>query len=287
MEPSNNDSQMDQLKSRVDQIFRPLSNEVRLKLLFLMSEGPISYTDILAMTGLESGSFYWHIKKMDGLFTQTPDKKYVLNETGMRVIELIQGKTETSETPSPPIFILKLLPTVSRINTAPTWFILQQSILLYFLVAGLYNATQLVQVGLLVDFSTGSTSMEVILSIFQWVLLIDAWQLILIVIYFRLRKDPRQPPPKTLISLFIRNFIFISPLFLPGMVIGLALLLIEGNDFVSSEIFQGILVVVSNAFFIFFNVLALIDSLDIEFRDALILSFVSIYPIAVFSALML
>ncbi|RMG30132.1 MAG: ArsR family transcriptional regulator [Methanobacteriota archaeon] len=275
---------LEELKSRVEQIFKPLSNIVRLKILFILAEGPVSYTEILAMTGLESGSFYWHIRKMEGLYSQTPDKKYLLNETGQRVLSLILGESENLPQENLPAFLQRAMPTISKVNSAPAWFILQQSVIIYLLLASLYNAVGMAQYGLLIDFSSAG---QPSLSIVQWLFLIDLWMVTAIWILFRLREGARHPPKKVFLSVLVRGPLLILPLFLPGIVIGSILLLGGADSLVSSPFFQGILILISNIIFIFFETLYLMDDFNVDFRDAWITSFGMVYLLAIVSLLIL
>ncbi len=289
MEPSEAEpeSKIEVLKSRVDQIFKPLSNAVRLKILFILAEGPVSYTDILSMTGLESGSFYWHIRKMEGLYTQTVDKKYMLTPTGKKVLSLILGEPEQESVVNVPPPLQSALSTISRITAAPTWFILQQSILVYLLLAGLYNAAQMVQVGLLVDFTSSNTLSQPALSILFWVLMFDIWMTVIVWAHFRIRRDFRRPPRTLLLTVFSQNPVFILPFFLPGIVIGLILILAGPASFLSSIYFQGGLVLFSNLIYVIFETLYLMEVFDIEIRDAMLTAFVMVYPMAIISFLLL
>ena len=72
------------INKKIETLLKPLSNPVRQNILILLSQGPITYTEIYNQLKLESGSFYWHIKKMEALVNQTEDKKYYLSDFGKK-----------------------------------------------------------------------------------------------------------------------------------------------------------------------------------------------------------
>ncbi len=81
--------QSELIDSRIESVVKPLNNKVRLRILMLLAEAPLSYSEILEELQIESGSFYWHVKKMPGLIQQHADKKYSLTALGYRAYDLL------------------------------------------------------------------------------------------------------------------------------------------------------------------------------------------------------
>ena len=90
--------------SKIEEILSPLSNPMRVTILKIIGQNePITYSKILEQTGLESGSFYWHVSKMPQLIQQDEQKQYRLTPKGRAAYQLIvdQSAFETSQEEGP------------------------------------------------------------------------------------------------------------------------------------------------------------------------------------------
>ncbi len=277
----------DLLKTRVEEIFKPLSNTNRLKLFFLIADGPISYSEILEETGMESGSFYWHIKKMKGLIQQTFDKKYILSDLGQKALLILKDEDETIEVEEKPVVPMFLSKAMHRINQAPLWFVIQQVIILYLLLSSLYSSTQMIQFGTLVDFRTKVDFWDSFLSIIIWASSMNLMIFFVSMAYRKVKGTLDFPPKSTIVSAFLRNYVFLSPLFIPGIIFGLVLLIENSPDVVSIPIFQGVLAFLSSTMLAIFQVSFLMEQFDFEFTDSILITFLSLYPLILISSLFL
>ena len=77
----------------VDYILQAISNEVRRRILiYIARDGPISYTKLMKKVGIEdSGTFGFHIRKMQRLLRKDDVGEYVLSDLGRRAIEILRN----------------------------------------------------------------------------------------------------------------------------------------------------------------------------------------------------
>jgi hypothetical protein len=74
----------------LDELFAALDNELRRRLLVFMGEyGPVSFTTLLKYSGVETSKLSFHLGKMKPLFTQDEKKRYMLNEEGLRALDVV------------------------------------------------------------------------------------------------------------------------------------------------------------------------------------------------------
>ena len=79
-------------KEDVDYILQAIGNELRRKiLLYVAREGPISYTKLMKMVGVDdSGTFGFHLRKMQRLLKKDDMGEYVLSDLGVRAIKFLE-----------------------------------------------------------------------------------------------------------------------------------------------------------------------------------------------------
>ncbi len=108
--------------SKIEEILSPLSNPMRVTILKIIGQNePITYSKILEQTGLESGSFYWHVSKMPQLIQQDEQKQYRLTPKGRAAYQLIidQSAFEASQEDRPYQSLFNILGKV-LFNISPT-----------------------------------------------------------------------------------------------------------------------------------------------------------------------
>ncbi len=119
--------------SKIEEILSPLSNPMRVTILKIIGQNePITYSKILEQTGLESGSFYWHVSKMPQLIQQDEQKKYRLTAKGRAAYQLIvdQSALEPPHEEGPYQALFNILGKL-LFNISPVRGIIEISLLLF------------------------------------------------------------------------------------------------------------------------------------------------------------
>lgn len=77
-------------------IFQALAHETRRKIVELLAkEGPLNFTEIMNRVGIsETGTFGFHIKRMEDLLEKTDDGKYKLSDLGLVAYNIIKYAKE-------------------------------------------------------------------------------------------------------------------------------------------------------------------------------------------------
>jgi len=77
-------------------IFQALAHETRRKIVELLAEeGPLNFTEIMSRLGIsETGTFGFHIKRMEDLLEKTDDGKYKLSDLGLVAYNIIKYARE-------------------------------------------------------------------------------------------------------------------------------------------------------------------------------------------------
>lgn len=77
-------------------IFQALAHETRRKIVELLAEeGPLNFTEIMNRLGIsETGTFGFHIKRMEDLLEKTDDGKYKLSDLGLVAYNIIKYAKE-------------------------------------------------------------------------------------------------------------------------------------------------------------------------------------------------
>ena len=77
-------------------ILSALKHPLRRKILRMLSDKPLSFSEILESLSIDSGHLNYHIKSMGDIITRTDDGKYALSSVGLAAIELV-GKVEEQD----------------------------------------------------------------------------------------------------------------------------------------------------------------------------------------------
>lgn len=77
-------------------ILSALKHPLRRKILRILSDKPLSFSEILESVSIDSGHLNYHIKNMGDIVTRTDDGKYALSSVGWAAIELV-GKVEEQD----------------------------------------------------------------------------------------------------------------------------------------------------------------------------------------------
>ena len=79
------------MEDDINYILQAIGNETRRKiLLYVAKEGPISYTKLMKRVGVEdSGTFGFHLRKMQRLLKKDDMGEYVLSDLGRKAIEIL------------------------------------------------------------------------------------------------------------------------------------------------------------------------------------------------------
>ncbi len=77
-------------------ILSALKHPLRRKILRLLYDKPLSFSEILESLSIDSGHLNYHIKSMGDIITHTDEGKYKLSSVGLAAIELV-GKVEEQD----------------------------------------------------------------------------------------------------------------------------------------------------------------------------------------------
>ncbi len=77
-------------------ILSALKHPLRRKILRMLSDKPLSFSEILEAVSIDSGHLNYHIKNMGDIVIRTEDGKYALSSVGYAAIELV-GKVEEQD----------------------------------------------------------------------------------------------------------------------------------------------------------------------------------------------
>ncbi len=103
---------MSSKKDAYSSIFLALKHPVRRRILMMLRDSPLAYTEILNKLKVETGFLNYHLEKLDQLIKKDKDGKYSLSELGEAALALIK-RIEPSSKRSPALaafFKLKLKP---------------------------------------------------------------------------------------------------------------------------------------------------------------------------------
>ena len=88
---SGDDGSYDRSKA---ELFEALGHPLRIKLLQAMKDGPATFSELKKRTGIESsGHLTFHLERLDGLITTTPEGNYTLTDHGREALRVV-GATE-------------------------------------------------------------------------------------------------------------------------------------------------------------------------------------------------
>lgn len=91
-------------------IIKALNHDFRKKILERVSAGKVTYTELLQLTGVESGYLAYHLKSMSDLLNKEEDG-YTLSTLGVEAYTVLHGHIETPRSPIslPRITVIALL----------------------------------------------------------------------------------------------------------------------------------------------------------------------------------
>ena len=75
-------------------ILSVLKHPLRRKILRMLSDKPLNFSEILEALSIDSGHLNYHIKSMGDIITRTEDGKYALSSVGLAAIELVSKVEE-------------------------------------------------------------------------------------------------------------------------------------------------------------------------------------------------
>ncbi len=82
----------------VNIIYSILGNPHRRKIIMYLGErGKASFTDLKKFLGVSVGTLYYNLDNLKSLIEQDEDKKYMLNEKGLKIYEIISKETKRIE----------------------------------------------------------------------------------------------------------------------------------------------------------------------------------------------
>lgn len=276
----NEDATVEQLSQQLEQLVKPLSNPLRIRILLLLKDGPISYSELLGHLQIESGSFYWHLKKMQQLVKQTGDKQYYLSELGETAIQLLQPEEKISE-PEQQKYFSRVLHLADKLHKLPNWIVAQQLILLIVLATVLFYQQSLLQFGTIVEYKSSVSFGDALLSIILSLLAIGITQLLAIKIYDVLFLRETSIPITQLFTFFFEDLLFLGNLLLLGFVSAFILWIDPTSTIVTNSYFIVIGSAVNIILTIILSTGLLIENLGIDDRDALIIQLIVFYPVLI------
>ncbi len=77
-------------------IFSSLKHPIRRKILRMLSEKPLSFSEILTTLAIDSGHLSYHLESLGELISHTTDGKYALSSFGVAAVKLMSGVEENS-----------------------------------------------------------------------------------------------------------------------------------------------------------------------------------------------
>ena len=84
------DSQRDGFNKDRAELFEALGHPTRIKMLQVLSDSPLGFSDLKRKVGIESnGLVSFHLSKLNGLVNTTPDGSYALSDEGREALRII------------------------------------------------------------------------------------------------------------------------------------------------------------------------------------------------------
>jgi hypothetical protein len=94
-------------------IYTSLKHPVRRRILRMLSQKPLSYSEILEALTIDSGHLSYHLESLGELISHTKDGKYLLSSFGVAALRLMTGVEELPpQTPTKKRRIARFLPKV-------------------------------------------------------------------------------------------------------------------------------------------------------------------------------
>ena len=76
--------------SSEDAVFEALSHETRRRIIRILKEKPLAYSEMLEALGVETGALNYHLGKLKGLVEKSEDGTYRLTPLGVRAYEVLR-----------------------------------------------------------------------------------------------------------------------------------------------------------------------------------------------------
>jgi len=83
-------------------IFASLKHPIRRKILRMLADKPLAFSEILDALSIDSGHLSYHLENLGDLITHTVEGKYGLSSIGIAAVKLMGGVEEVGEQPTPP-----------------------------------------------------------------------------------------------------------------------------------------------------------------------------------------
>jgi hypothetical protein len=258
-----------------------LGNPVRQELLLIIGRGPITYTEIYNEMKLESGSFYWHIKKMNPLVDQTEDKRYILSDLGKKAYELLLFDTESKAKIENPKWLDNIQQLIEKFYEIPLWVIIQQILIVLIILSTGFSAKNVVQIG---SIPVGYSESDFLITFF--LSLISLLVLSIIIISGVLIIDAKQNNVRkrfVYFRLFIHILLLNLGLFIPG-IYSSVILIISDNSFLA---FNWIIILILTFLSTIISIIlltALIQlTLGYKYENSLLIVLICYYPFILLS----
>ncbi|MBN2336709.1 helix-turn-helix transcriptional regulator [Candidatus Bathyarchaeota archaeon] len=82
------------------EIFKALRHRLRRDVLYFLSAGPATYSEMLDSFGVESGLLAYHLRNMGGLVKKDGEGRYTLTALGEEALRFIEKEQQSEEKPS-------------------------------------------------------------------------------------------------------------------------------------------------------------------------------------------
>jgi DNA-binding transcriptional ArsR family regulator len=273
------------LEKNIQLIIKPLSNIIRQKILILLSDGPMNYTDILEILNIESGSFYWHLKKMNLLIKQTYDKRYSLTKIGYKAVEIIKEQPEEEVTTAnlSPDWYESIRKFVSSITNSPI-ILFQQLIISYSIIIFFFIFANILQIGTISIFDD-SPIYIIILSILCSSLIIVFSQIFALLLLSRYLGQITFYKFTDIVEVGFKLLQTTTPIFIVGLIMSLLINSQALNNNLIIILLQFILAIISLFLGIILSIAVIDETLEFGFQKSSITVLVVYYPIVILSFL--
>ncbi|MFV2014117.1 MAG: hypothetical protein ACC656_01700 [Candidatus Heimdallarchaeota archaeon] len=270
-----------EIDSKIQSILKPLSNTTRQQLLILLAGGPITYTEIYNQLKLESGSFYWHIKKMDILIQQTEDKKYFLNEVGMKAYQLLYMEGDGVEEMEVPLWVERITFLTNKLTNIPQWIIIQQIIFTVIITAIGLSSVDIIQLGSIPALSENTNFTLTFLSLIGSILFSSLF--IMLALSINERRNARKITSSEIIDVFIQ-ILFVNTLILvPGLFSALLVLITDDPSIGLEYMIILPIVFISTVITLMMIMGVIMSNFNYDYKTSLLITLISLYPFFVLS----
>ena len=270
-----------EIDSKIQSILKPLSNTTRQQLLILLAGGPITYTEIYNQLKLESGSFYWHIKKMELLIQQTEDKKYFLNEVGMKAYQLLYTDGDGGEEFEVPIWVGRITNLTNKLTNTPQWIIIQQILFVVIITAIGLSSVNIIQLGSIPVLNENTNFTLTFLSLIGSILISSLF--VMLAISVNERRNARKITSSEILDVFIQILFVNTLILIPGLFSAL-LVLITNDPSIGLEYMIILpIVFISTVITLMMIMGVIMSNFNYDYKTSLLITLVSLYPYFILS----